>query len=251
MVKVSIDSKDLEKRLKNLTKQVNIAADESIISMAQIGAAQLAFRTTPYGTNKKSQDVAEKAIYKDISKVYQNIGVTYNLIKKIDPKKAISYAYCMNNGQESNAEKIAESVLGTSFDVGNVDSGQLLDNNRNSKGRVTKATNPRGIKNTSEIEALKAKKKLRAGLAKSGWIQAGIAILSKTRVAAWLKNKSGGLGEGKILRAGWKTTVTLTNHVKYASDVISSSQIRAAIKNAYMNQIKKLQKQIDHIAKSK
>lgn len=247
-MKVSMDTKDLNKRLKTLSRDINKAAEETVIEMAQLGSKQLAIRTKPYGITGNSKLTAEKAIFKDVNKVYQNVGVTYNTIKKYNIKKANAYAYAMNHGETQNAENIARSVLG-SFRVGNVDSGQRLESNRKSNGRVIVANNPIGVADESQIASIKDQKKISAGLAKSGWIQAGKSIGAKARIPAWLRKSMSGLGSSKTIKAGWKTTVTLINHVRYASDVIKKHQINAAIKNAYKNQVKKMQRQVDSISK--
>ena len=249
MVKISVDSRELERKLKSLTEQLKKEADESIISMAQIGANQLAIRSRPYGNDKKSQDIAEKAIYKDINKVYKDFGSTYAMIKKLDPKKAKAYAFCMNNNEEENALSIAQSVIGSSFTLGAVGEGDALERHRTTKGRVGSVTDPLGVKEKAEIETLKTKKKISAGLAKSGWIQAGISILSKTRVPAWLKKSIGNLGSSEVVKSGWNTTVTLINHVRYASENISDEQIQKAIQNAYKSHIKRLEKIVEALAR--
>lgn len=249
MVKFSVDTSSLERSLKDLSKKVNKSAEDSVIELAQASTRQLAIKTSPPGIAKKSQDILEKAIYKDINKVYQNVGVTYNQIKKINPKKATAYAYCMNNGQEANAEEIAESVLGV-FDIGNVDNGGRLNANRGSNGRVGEtASSPIGVSNRSEVEGLKEKKKFSAGLIKKGFLEAGKALGSRFRIPAWLRSKTSGLGDSSIVRAGWKTTVTIHNRVRYASSMISDGKIKDALRVGYNSQIKKLQKQLDALSK--
>jgi hypothetical protein len=155
----------------------------------------------------------------------------------------------MHNNEQHNAEKIAESVLGAKFDTGNVGNGSYLDISRNTKGRVMVPQNIIGVKDKSEIDQFKAKKRLRAGLMKAGWVTAGNAIKAKTRVAAWLKKGISSLGSGRIFKTGWKTTVELVNRVKYASENISSSEVQAAVQNAYTNKVKQLKKQVEHLAK--
>jgi hypothetical protein len=214
--------------------------------MAQASTKQLAMRIEPYGLTGKAKDISHKAVFKDVSKVYWTNAQTYNQIKKIDPKKANAYGAAIGKDDFKSAEKIADSVL-KSFSIAPLDSGSHLEASRNSRGRVSTAS-PVNIGDGDNLEKLKAAKALTAGTAKAGFLQCGEALRSKFRIQKWLK-KSPGLGTANINRNGWKTVVEITNRVKYASSVISETKIQQAIRNAYTNTVKRMQKQLEALSK--
>jgi hypothetical protein len=132
-------------------------------------------------------------------------------------------------------------------EVSSGDNGEHLQRLRNSRGRVDRRS-PMNITDDNALLNIKKKAVMRAGLVKAGFLKAGEIIKSKFRVPKWLKS-SENIGSAKVNNAGSKTTVTLTNNVRYASSMISPSDIQKAIRNAYVNQLKKMKRAIDALAK--
>ena len=246
MLKVTIDDSVLKQKLVKLTTDLNKSASDSIIEMAGIAANQLAIRVEPYGTSNKSKTILENAIHKDLNKVYLDNAATYNAIKRINPKLAHAYSAQIRKGNFTNAHEIAAKAI-PNMEQSTSDSGNLLESSRNSRGRVG-AVSPMNILDGTSLDVLHAKKVLMSGFTKAGWLQAGKSLGAKTRIPKWLKKNSGTLGSSNIVESGWKTVVTLINHVRYASSVTTPAKINAAVRNAYVNQLKKLQRQVDAIA---
>ena len=247
MFRVTIDTRDLEAKLKKLSKDLNKTAEETITEMAQTGGRQLAFRIEPYGLNSKAEQIAKKAIYKDVNSAYDYVGQTYNEIKKLNPRLAIAYSKAVNDGDLNAAEQYARTAI-KQYEMRETDySGAHLDSIRNRKGRVD-YNNQRvmGIKNNAEIDTIKTKKSVTAGISKSGWLQAAKDIGAKTRIPSWLR-KSKNYGRAQIIRNGWNTIVTLFNDVPYISNLMTPSKVDAALKNAYRNQVKRMEKQLKAI----
>lgn len=245
MLKVTIDDSVLKQKLVKLTTDLNKSASESIIEMAGIAANQLAIRVEPYGTSNKSKTILENAIHKDLNKVYLDNAATYNAIHKINPKLSHAYSAQIRKGDFNKAQEIAAKAI-PKMTQSTSDSGNYLEGFRNARGRV-KAVSPMNILDSTSLDVLHAKKVLMAGTAKAGWLQAGKSLGAKTRVPKWLK-KAGTLGSSNVVKNGWKTVVALINHVRYSSSVTTPAKINAAVKNAYVNQIKKLEKQVAYIA---
>jgi len=247
MIKVAVDYSDLEKKLKQFSKDLGKTSTETIKEMAKIGCTQLAIRSEPYGLGDKSKQILEKAIYKDISKTYFNVGQTYLAIKKLRPKLANAYSAAMQKGDIGKAGQIAAKVLEGFTQSVSMDGGERLKASRNARGRVGKVS-PMGVTEKTSVDTLKAKKELSAGIAKAGFLQAGKSLGSKNRVAKWL-NKNFTLGHSKVVeKPDWGTEVMIYNDVKYASNTITPNKIRLAVQNAYQNQVKKMQKAVDAIA---
>ncbi len=244
-MKLTVDSGDLERRLKRLAADCQKSGEETILETARIGANQLAYRIQPFGTSKKSQDILERAVYRDVNKAYSSPGQTYNAIKAKSPKLALAYAAALHWGDSAKAEKILAKVGG--FEAGKLDSGDHLEKIRGRSGRVAEPVRI-AIDDEQGLKDLKEKKALTAGTAKAGYLQAGASLKSKSRVPKWLK-KPHALGTSKIAKNGWRTVVTLINKVKYASNVSSESEQNKAVQNAFKNQMKKMEKQLAAITK--
>jgi hypothetical protein len=249
MIKASSNSKEIEAKLKKLSKDLNKEAHDTIIEIAQIGGRQLAARIEPYGLTGKAKDIAEKSIYKDVHAAYDNVGETFNTIKKQNLGQAYAYANAVHNNDFIAAEKIAKKFI-ASYSMAQTDSGTHLEKVRSSKGHVSKNNiDVMGIASDAEFDRIKDTKKVTAGLSKAGFLQAVKAIGGKGRIPGWL-NKSKNLGTGIINKNGWNTTVKLENFVKYVTNLLTPSKINAAVKNAYSNQIKKMEKQLEKMAKN-
>lgn len=248
MINIKIDDKALQQSFKEFTNKLNKTAEDSIIELARTGSTSLANHVEPFGTAKKAKNILEGSILKDISKAYHGTGKTYNEIRKISPNLAIAYIKAVKNNDLEAAERYARRAISNYQDVKYSDSGEYLQSIRGSKGRVTKDA-PISLINDQEIESIRREKILSAGTAKAGFLQAGQSIGSKKRIPAWLK-KSGVLGSSNIVRNGWKTVVTIINHVRYASNILSESRVNKAVRSAYKFHIKNLQRQVDKLAKN-
>jgi hypothetical protein len=247
MVKARLDDRDLQKKLKQLTKDLNKEAADSIVEMAQIGGRQLALRMEPYGLDQKTKDNLQNVVYKDINKAYDYVGQTFNDLFKINKNIAYAFSRAVKNGDLNAAEKYVKSVR-SNFEMRISDGGDHLDSVRDKNGRVGKNAKIMGISNDSEIDSIKTKKVASAGMAKAGWLQAAKSLGSKARIDKFFR-KSENLGTSSVDRKQWETVVYLHNKVTYVSNLLTQSKINAAVKNAYTNQVKKLERQLKHIAK--
>lgn len=249
MITVKMDSKALERNLKEFTKQLGREADQAVIDIARSSCTALASRIQPFGTGTKTKDILEKAIYKDVGRVYWSTGRTYKAIKTINPRLAVAYAEATHQGDTAKASQIASKALGN-FPVTTSDTGNRLKAVRNTRGRVNSTNKPVGITDKNSLEHLKAKVVLSAGNAKAGFLQAGASLKAKSRIPAWLRKAGTALGSSKIVRNGWNTIVTIYNHVKYASNVISESAQQEAIRKGYVNSLRFLEKKIEKLSKN-
>lgn len=247
MVKVSIDYTKLEKSLKDFSKKLDKEVSDSVVEMAQLASKQLAHHTQPFGTSEKQKNILQSAIYKDVNKAYSTIGRTYVDIKALDRSQAAAYINAIKANDLQAAENIIERVLVDYTEVKNSDAGEHLQSLRNSRGRVDRRS-PMNLIDNGAIEDIKRKVVVRAGLVKAGFLKAGEAIKSKFRIPAWLRS-SENIGSATVELRGSKTSVTLINHVRYASSMISPSNIQNALRKAHINQLKKLKRQIEALAK--
>ena len=248
MIKVKIDYKDLEKSLNEFSKSLNKEVSDNIVEMAQLGSRQLAHFTQPYGVGTKQKDILQKAIYKDVNKAYSTIGKTYFDINALSKKDAAAYIEAIKANDLDTAERIVQRVLIDYKEVKNSDTGQYLQSIRDSKGRVPSYT-PMNLTDRNSIEDIKKKVVVRAGLVKAGWLKAGEIIKSKFRIPAWLRS-SENIASANVKLDKNKTVVTLTNHVRYTNSLITPADINKAVQRAYINQLRKLKRIIEALAKN-
>ena len=247
MIKAEMDTRQVERDLNRLRGDLDKLSDQSVIEMAQLGSRQLAYRIDPYGLDNKSKDTAEKAIYKDVNKAYDYVGQTFNKLMQLDKNMAYAYMNAIKRNDLDAAERYARKVF-VSFKVRNTDSGNHLESVRGSDGRVIHNSPVMGISSDSEIDKIKNQKKVTAGTAKAGWLQAGKSIGSKFRIPRWLTKKYT-LGYSNKKKTADGMEVTLINNVTYASEVLTESKVREAVKNAYDNQMSKIKRQIAALTK--
>jgi transposase len=249
MIRGQFDSRELDRKLKTLSKDLNKTAEQTVTEIAQIGAKQLAYRMQPWGLNEKAKKVSENAVNKDINRAYDYIGQTYNTLRKVSPRLATAYAVAAREGNFTQAEKYARRVI-ADYKMRSSDAGAAhLDSVRGRRGRVPSTnTNVMGIKSNSEIDNIKVEMVERAGYAKAGWLQAGKNIRAKARIPSWLV-KSERLGYGTIMSKGWGTVVTLTNLVTYVSNLLTGQIIANAQAYGIKNQVSKMQRAVNRVAK--
>lgn len=246
MVKASINLSKVQSSLKKLSKDLNKTASETITEVAIIGSRQLATRIEPFGLTKKAETISKGAVLKDMSKVYYDTGHAYNVIKQKNKGLAVAYASAIHKNEIDKAEDIARKVI-TGFEVERTDSGEHLESQRNSKGRVDEGI-PMGLGDKNSLKELKEKKQATAGLAKAAWLQSGISLGGKTRMGKWLKKKSG-LGNSKKRFFGLTKYVILINRVQYAHKLLTQAKINSAILNSFRNQRTRMTKQLAAITK--
>ena len=247
-MKVTMNSTELTRNLKLFADNINKSAEDTIIELAQLGARQLSLRIQPYGVASNAQKVAEGAVLSDISKAYWNPGRVYANLKKSNLQIANAYIALISDGKLSQAENIARKYIHI-IDVRNGDdNGSYLESLRNSKGRVPRSE-PIGLTDRNDLEQLKIKKIITAGVAKAGFLQAADAAGSKTSIPKWLR-KTKTWGSSRLVKRGWETICSIINDVPYVSAMLPESVKNAAIANAYQNQIKKMQKIADSLARN-
>ncbi len=247
MVKVSLDLTKVKRQLRELRISLNKTAEETVAEIAQSAAKQLAIKIEPYGITAGAKKIAEGAVLKDVMKAYHGTGQTYKAIRQINPKLAYAYSAAIRNGNLKKAEVIARKAI-AGLEVQQTDSGQYLEGKRSSKGRVPNGTAPMNIVADSALDHIRANKILTAGNSKAGFLQAGAAIGSKIRIQSWLRKKHR-LGSAKKSFMAFVKSVTIINHVKYVSNLLTGSKVNSAIAYAYRNQRTRMNKQLDAMAR--
>jgi hypothetical protein len=243
MIKITIDTKQVTSHVKRLMADVNRTAEENVMEIARLGAIQLATKTKPHGITGHTKKVLQGAVRKDVSRAYWSVGRTYNELKVINPKLANAFAAEFHKGNTQKAEDIVKKVI-QGYTLRSGDSGSYLESVRNHNGRVDDNVTPMGLTSNGAISKLKAKKMLTAGTAKSGFIQAGESVGKSVSVQSWLKKKSK-LGTSRKQFSKLIKKITLINHVRYVSKLISQGDMNAAMASAMRSNQGNLTRQLN------
>lgn len=248
MIRATIDTRSLERKLQELRIQVGKTAEDNLRETAQIGAKQLAIRTEPYGLGTAQKDGLQKGIYRDVNKAYDYIGQTFNTLKRFNKRLAYAFSNAVKANDLAAAERYARQVI-DGFEMKTTDSGQHLQDVRSSiDGHVRPNSPVVGISNNAEIDKIASQQLVTAGTAKAGWMQAGKEIGMKARIPVWLR-KSARLGYAKFDKNVLRMSITLYNNVRYVSNVITEGKMKAAVDNALKNQMRKLNYQLKNVAR--
>lgn len=255
-VTAKVDSRALRARLSNMNRQVHRTAPEVLESEGRICAISLATSTQPFGTGRDAQDMGERAVMRDIAKVYATVGSIFGKLPPTGQGDAKQFWKLISIGEYDAAH---DKLRGTQFGqvkIGPFDGGGAHQHARSSSsGRVGSHSLPDQIvTDSANLEAYVEKKKQMVGFAKSAW--ASIARqLGGTRglrapklaggqrdiTANWITRKH---APGSVIRNygnGSKPVLTLRSEVKYASHVLSASAERNAIRIAQGRIIKQIQ----------
>ncbi len=242
-VSATLDTRELERSLKQLTKELNKTAEETITEMAASGCRQLAIATEPRGLSQKQKDISQKVVYKDFSKAYDYIGQTYNSLKERSQRTAIAFAKAVNNGDYNAAERYARKYL-PGYQFRETADDDHIDTVRNQRGRVRNNAEQLGAKSITSLDSIKEARSRKIGYVKAAWLAAGKKLKSKGRIPEWLRhNKSNHLVS--TLKTGWSFTIIVTNLVTYTTNILSESKKKKAIMTAYTGQLKRMQKKVE------
>lgn len=242
MLKARVDYSQLERKFKKLSKDLGKTAEQAIIELGQSSARQLAIATEPRGLSAKQKQISEDVINKDFNTAYDFVGQTYKSLRQYSQKTATAFAKAVQANNLQAAERYAKKYL-PGFEMRESDDGGHMDSVRGARGRVKDNAQIMGIRDNAVLLKINDDKKKSIGFSKLGWLQAGKSLGAKTRIPKWIE-KGRSYGSSKVDRKGWKTFVYLYNKISYATNLLTASKVRGALRTAYKNQISKMERAI-------
>jgi len=231
MISSSIDTKELSRQLGKLSADFGDTNEAAIARWGVATCRRLIVASQSWGDGKDAKKKQEDAILKDANRAVYSISRNNKLVRKIKQRSVTGLVI----GGELALFTPARN-LGTPEEV-----NAFIEANRNKRGRVRLLNSQsKGIAAATAFNAAIKIRKKRAGVAKGGWIGAGISIGKKQRkgsritigknVAGYAhKFKSG--GTSRISRSVWLPQGDITNNVPYVSSehVLKSSDSKKAI----------------------
>jgi hypothetical protein len=233
-------------KLRNMNRQVRRSATEVLESEGRICAISLAKSSQPFGTGGDAKDMGERAVARDIAKVYVTVADVFAKLPMTGEGDASQFWKLVRAGKYDAAQDVI-SKTGSVFrgiPIGQFDDGDLHRRARTSRGRVTQNQPSLIVTNQSRLVSYARSKISLVGFGKSAWASiarqlGGIRGLRGPKLpggerditANWITRKS---GPGTVHRQYGTAhpRLTLTSRVRYADQILSSSAYRNAIRIA-------------------
>jgi hypothetical protein len=256
-VKVKINTTKLKAKLRSMSRNVHRTATEVLESEGRIAAISLAKSTQPFGTGADAQNMGERAVSRDIKKVYVTIGDVFASLPDSREGDAKQFWKLVQSGQYEAARQILSNT-GSRFGkipIGRFDGGSLHAQARNAKtGRVSQKDPSLVVTDASALIDYGKSKVNLVGYGKSAWADLA-RQLGGTRglrapklpggerdiTANWITRKG---GKGHITRNygdGSRPVLTLTSSVRYADNILSQSAMNNAVRIARNRIIKQIE----------
>jgi len=256
-VTVKTNTTRLKAKLRNMSRNVHRTATEVLESEGRIAAISLAKSTQPFGTGGDAKDMGERAVSRDIKKVYVTIGDVFASLPLVGKGDAAQFWKLVKAGKYDAARQIL-SGTGSRFGkipIGRFDGGSLHHQARNAKtGRVSQRDPSLIVDDSSQLISYGKSKVNLVGTGKSAWASmarqlGGTRGLRSPKLpggerditAAWILHKG---GQGHISRNygdGSRPVLTLTSTVRYADNILSQSARNNAVRIARGRIIKQIE----------
>jgi hypothetical protein len=195
-------------------------------------AVSLATQTQPFGTGSNAQLMGQRAVVRDIRKVYALPSDIFPAFS--NPKTAGAFWRAIQARDWTRATGILrrDCPRFRNLEVRPFDGGQAHRANRNNRGRIAKSQDYIFIvQNAGHLKAyINAEFKL-VGFGKAGWAACARALGGTSGLPGWItRHKAPGRVEQRHGKG--RSEIILVNQVTYASEILSESQKRLAVEIA-------------------
>lgn len=230
MIGARLDDRGLARQINRLAADFGESNESAIARWGVATCRRLIIANQSWGDGKDAKKKQEDAILKDANRAVYAISRNNKLVRRIKQRSLTGLVIDGELALFTPARNLTTPEEVNAF----------IELNRNSKGRVRRLNSQsKGIAPATIFNAAVRIRKKRAGVAKGGWIGAGIAIGKKQRkgsritigknVAGYAhKYKSG--GQAAIKRSVWQPEGSITNNIPYVSTehvLRSSDSIKA------------------------
>ena len=197
-------------------------------------AVELARNTRHFGFGEKARKIGEKAVARDIGRVYATPAEAYESAKCSDMTQADRFWAAIQNRRFARARDAlaASTSRYAGVPVGRIDP-QLHKARRGGDGTVTGNKPSQVVTSKKALDLYVARRQKRVGFAKGVWIQAAKAIGGRVRGAAqWVTRHKQAPGTA-IVRDGDQAYVTLRSTLGYMDEVTTDEGCDIALKVAH------------------
>jgi len=216
---------------------------------ARLCCVALAYATQPYGDDEKARAEGQVAVNRDIYKIYTTPGKAYDDISPPERQKA--FWMFVNRAQWDKAQQIlaadGKSLKFTPIQA--FDGGAAHQQHRNRLGKITESQKPvMVVKDPDKVRAYIASETAKVGEGKGGWATCARQLGGTRGIPGWVsRQNSPGIVDEHYGED--RTTITLTNQVSYASDILDEAHKAQAVNISIDRLLKSIQIAERHAAK--
>jgi hypothetical protein len=207
---------------------------------ARLTAVSLAKQAQPFGTNNDAKLMGQKAVVRDIRRVY---ALPSDVYEAIDNRKiAAGFWAAVSKGDWARATTIMQkncplfhSKQILPFDGGSAHQAARVRGKIKAKQSVVFV-----VQKSAELKAYIQKEFDLVGWGKAGWAACARALGGVSGLPKWITRHS---APGSVIEnyGGGRAEVTITNQVSYATAILNESQKKEAVDIAGRNLFKALQ----------
>lgn len=242
-VTMSFPEAELASLLERFQRETGKSWPEVLRQQGRLIAVNLAYNTQPYGFDDKSQALGQKAVMRDIGRVFWSFSKTYEFLKEKSVKAARAFYGAAINGNFKRAAKILQAS-GIDAPIGTIKS-EIHQERRDRRGHVRgKKNHPAVIvKNSNTLETYGKRIEKRVGFGKAGWATCAKALGGTRGIPLWSKR---GKAPGSVDDQSHSFNnphITMKNDVRYISYICT----QAAVTNASRMQREKMLKHMEKV----
>lgn len=240
-MKITTDNRRLARDVagvnRALSRWASVSGKDITVEVQHSGrrvAANLAYRTQPFGNSSTQQAVGQTAVRRDIYRVFATPGMLFEQVEEKSNGGLAGYFYKLCRERKIGPVRKLLASLGISLDIGQTPKRQHHKSARNGRGRVPAGSAPRqlvlGGKNGDALERYVTKIQKRVGWAAAGWSACALALGSTRGIVKW--KKRGRKGPGTVVRRGGsqRPTVHLINSAPYISTILPPGEREKAVR---------------------
>lgn len=205
---------------------------ESLVKQEARGlAVELARNTRPFGFGEKAKKRGEKAVAKDIHKVFATPEQAYQTAKAADMTEADRFWAHIQNRRFARAKQAlaASPSKWKDLPVGRLDPKWHKASRTGPQANVTRREPAQIITSGKALDSYITKIQRRVGFAKGVWLNAAKAVGGRVRGAAqWATRHRQAPGNATV-KTGDKPAVTLISKLDYMDDVTTATGIELAL----------------------
>ncbi len=219
---------------------------DTLDTAARAAAKEMARTAAPFGTGEDAKSAGEKAVARDIARVYGSAGGAFEAISNHREKGAFWKHY--KAGELDKAKDVAHSA---NVNVGDFDGGSAHKAARDNRGHVKQKKPSIFIIDPRQRKALNGYitfEKSHVGTAKGGFadiIRSTNGTIRGLRepggiTANWITRKGRGFGQSYKGGTDESPTLRIRNSLSYALEALSPGQKARAIQEGYRRAIEAL-----------
>lgn len=226
--------RSVQQALRILADTTKKSYPQVVKSNGRLIGVNLAYQTQPFGDDSSAKEKGEKAVQRDLKKVFADAPRTYLMLREFDEEMAKAFYKAMLQKNWPEAQRILRSSATSwrNVEVSPFDE-TLHKKSRNSRGGVSRHVPAQVVTSGArKLDAYTRKKVRLVGWGKAGWAAATMKLSGNTRGIPQFvtRHKNNAPGAARDLTNNPDNPhVILTNNVKYVDTICSQTQIAAAL----------------------